>query len=1535
MSAIPSSLIEHAGWVLLHSVWQFATIAALIFVGNRLLKNASASARYMLLLSGLLLVTVAPVATWFVLPKPLDDTMVAMVEPPALPLLDELTPPPIATAQRDPAFEYSTDTPSGIVDLPSIPPAIAIENVSAVKWYERLTDVLQPWLSTIVVLWCVGVLLFSVRPVVGWLNVRRLRMVGTSPVTENVQQALQSIAERLRVNRQVEILASTVVTSPIVVGCFRSVILLPASFIANVPATQLEAILAHELAHVRRYDYLINLLQTLVETLFFYHPAVWWLSHRIRIERENCCDDLVVATFANNADYGRALLAVEEFRNKAVPPSTLALGAQGGSLLDRVRRLLKPPEQDRRAGSAGAVALTVLTIGLLVVGFWASAETQADDEAVTESAHPDSLMVDIADGISLELLAVHPHNDRTKAWHPNGLPYEGSADLREWTDTAHQFPETARHLMFRWTGLRNRSTRSKYKIEGLPRGKRMYFPPGKSGIARLITNSAVGQDVLSVQVGLADSNWGPWVRVNKDGEVVASMKIPPECQDAYALISSCSIEDQGRQSWFCWLGEDQVSDSAQYKIVAVMKDGNRCDYDAGTSRGDSPNLESIEIFDVPLSQIDHFEYRLRPYRHWVTFENVARQPGVKTDVRVSVESIPIPRPDSYVAKFPGGQSIEFVGMTNNNEPASEGWKPDGRRLQAGVGTWNSDVLLGGNARDFLFRLDGLKTVPSLCFCLPGRGAHFSYMQPDQLPGPWKLRVGGSLGDESRFEGGYFRQEAGVVQVAMTDEPWGKWLQISATDAEILNPLAETDKFTEAYNAVQIRRVESLRATSDPRDLPAGLGLTLYRSQQHALGHGFRVRGIDSAGEEVWLVPTSDRREVDGKSAYPVERTWRMYKPLPEGRSLSHFEFRLRPYRHLVTFENVVTEGPRDEPSEVKVSVKTLADPVAVNGSSTSQVLRLLRKSNAIADLKKLLVENSATDFEPINLLSDRRRGAGAGDGGPVKSIQTPGGFLYVAIAAVRPLKDVAFAHHVDLLRPEDLRYPEAAFVFDATGKLLATLGGEHHHARSRFDSDDVDVVCLGPEEDWFVRVMNFQYDAEPFKYRTTWYRLTNPVIKSVRILNFPNQMSWSDLGTGFYRWGNVTFGDPKRRYGPSWKLTGQDDTNVEHQAKIVWDGDRNRFIGPRTLQTHSQPLFQVDTDWSREFDALQLEPKQIAVHGGARSEHWHTWQFVVPKGQSSSCDLSFATPDGVIQTIQKKLKAGYHTIELQLLPKPTAGRLPKEISIQNTEETYSGVQLTEQIDRLKTDGLAKRTAITTLRQRLVQLGLHLPEPAVDSTFNDLSDLNSRRTDSVVQNQQIVDRLTKDVAAMRKEIVALRKQLTSQEDFQIPDGFITSVDLTHMVCHVNIGEEDGLRPGISFSVYTRTNPVAGRTREVKGKIRIVEILGPHRARGQIINHQAAHPITADDFVSSPIYQSDESPKVAFPGTVFGDGDAIKMRFKIDGEKTRTWMVAPADDLPILAPVVNIVSPGQTLTLVNQPLDGADASLKLSLTLPEDN
>src|SRR5205814_4150217 len=122
---------------------------------------------------------------------------------------------------------------------------------------------------------------------------------------------------------------------PAVVGWVRPIVLVPASVFTGLTAEQIEALLAHELAHVRRHDYLINLLQTVTETLFFYHPAVWWVSRAIRNERENCCDDLAVEICGNTLAYVRALTDLEQMR-QGMP--RLAMAADGGSLLSRVQR---------------------------------------------------------------------------------------------------------------------------------------------------------------------------------------------------------------------------------------------------------------------------------------------------------------------------------------------------------------------------------------------------------------------------------------------------------------------------------------------------------------------------------------------------------------------------------------------------------------------------------------------------------------------------------------------------------------------------------------------------------------------------------------------------------------------------------------------------------------------------------------------------------------------------------------------------------------------------------------------------------------------------------------------------------------------------------------------------------------------------------------------------------------------------------------------------------------------------------------------
>ena len=170
------------------------------------------------------------------------------------------------------------------------------------------------------------------------MNVAHLRREARPVVDHPVAASAVRIARRLGVRRSVRLLSSARVLVPAVIGWLRPAILLPAAVVAGMPAAHLDAILAHELAHIRRSDFLVNVLQSAAEVLLFYHPAVWWVSRQIRVERELCADDLAVAVSGDRVTYAAALTSLESLRAE---PLAIAI-VSGDDLLTRVRRLLEP-----------------------------------------------------------------------------------------------------------------------------------------------------------------------------------------------------------------------------------------------------------------------------------------------------------------------------------------------------------------------------------------------------------------------------------------------------------------------------------------------------------------------------------------------------------------------------------------------------------------------------------------------------------------------------------------------------------------------------------------------------------------------------------------------------------------------------------------------------------------------------------------------------------------------------------------------------------------------------------------------------------------------------------------------------------------------------------------------------------------------------------------------------------------------------------------------------------------------------------------
>ena len=306
-----AEILLRAAGALRQFLWQGAAIGALFAVADALLVEASPRVRYAAGCAALALMLAAPAATFAGMPSRVRDSRIA-------------SPAASTSAAASPA------------SAPAAAPGTSPSHRGGAH-----PDPLAPW---IVGAWLAGVTGLSLRLVAACLAVDRLRRRRSRSVPPALEARLAAIASRMGVTRTVRLLESASVRIPGVVGALRPAVLLPVGIASGLTAGQMDALLAHELAHVARRDYLVHLVQAFAETLLFFHPAVWWVSHRIRVERELVCDDLAVAATGDALLYARALLAVEE-RRLAPAAARLAMAADGGGgrggagLSARIRRL--------------------------------------------------------------------------------------------------------------------------------------------------------------------------------------------------------------------------------------------------------------------------------------------------------------------------------------------------------------------------------------------------------------------------------------------------------------------------------------------------------------------------------------------------------------------------------------------------------------------------------------------------------------------------------------------------------------------------------------------------------------------------------------------------------------------------------------------------------------------------------------------------------------------------------------------------------------------------------------------------------------------------------------------------------------------------------------------------------------------------------------------------------------------------------------------------------------------------------------------
>ncbi|HEV8694156.1 MAG TPA: M56 family metallopeptidase [Lysobacter sp.] len=342
MAELLATLIPVLGRALVHFLWQGTLIGLCAAVALQLLRNARPQVRY----------AVACLALLSCVLTPFVDVLLQIV----------------ATTGRVPYAEPTTH-----LTTTASQPVIAFT-----AWPARLDNSL-PW---VVALWAAGTGVLSLRMAIGVAWIRRLQTTPQGPAHMVWQARLDALADRFGMKSGVALRLVDALDSPASAGWWRPVVLVPTALITRMPIDLIEALLAHELAHIRRHDYLVNLLQSAVEALLFYHPVTWWLSRRIRIERELIADQLAAQVTGEPRRLALALSELSDFNSSHRPPLHLAQAAHGGHLMSRIEQLVRPGR--RAIGSR--IAFPLLGLAAACIAFYAHAQIASDKPAAAPQA---------------------------------------------------------------------------------------------------------------------------------------------------------------------------------------------------------------------------------------------------------------------------------------------------------------------------------------------------------------------------------------------------------------------------------------------------------------------------------------------------------------------------------------------------------------------------------------------------------------------------------------------------------------------------------------------------------------------------------------------------------------------------------------------------------------------------------------------------------------------------------------------------------------------------------------------------------------------------------------------------------------------------------------------------------------------------------------------------------------------------------------------------------------------------------------------
>lgn len=331
-----ADLIPAFGWALLHSFWQAFFIFACLRLVLLIWPQASSSIKY-----NLSYISLTGIFTWF-----------------SVTLIQQL----YAVRKVKEAAQIMIET--------GVRQTAALEVPVVYKGQAELTGMfpsLEMWFPLLIAVYVAGVAVMTIKLVLDLLQLQQIKQKQVLPIDVAWEKHLERLAAQLRIPRRVKLLISQHIGVPVMIGFLKPVILMPIAMFNNLTAEQLEAILLHELAHVKRNDYLLNIFQSIVETILFFNPFIWWISKNIRLEREHCCDDLVIASKVQPLHYAKALVALEEYR-LTVNAMAMAAADNKQHLFHRIKRIMEMKTKNINY-TQKLLAVMIIAVGLVSIAW--------------------------------------------------------------------------------------------------------------------------------------------------------------------------------------------------------------------------------------------------------------------------------------------------------------------------------------------------------------------------------------------------------------------------------------------------------------------------------------------------------------------------------------------------------------------------------------------------------------------------------------------------------------------------------------------------------------------------------------------------------------------------------------------------------------------------------------------------------------------------------------------------------------------------------------------------------------------------------------------------------------------------------------------------------------------------------------------------------------------------------------------------------------------------------------------------------------